>query len=80
MVEAESEFAADLYRGTAEFYDRFRLAYPRVLTEDVLNRSCSSCPLRLGIVGVYHPQDPGASRSPWCRRVRKRHAASRLAA
>jgi SAM-dependent methyltransferase len=31
-------FDADLYRGTAEFYDRFRLGYPRALVEDLLGR------------------------------------------
>jgi len=31
-------FAEDLYRGTAEFYDRYRLGYPPVLIEDLLGR------------------------------------------
>jgi len=34
----EPDFAADLYQGTAASYDRFRLAYPSVLTEDLLAR------------------------------------------
>jgi SAM-dependent methyltransferase len=34
----EPNFAANLYHGTAESYDRFRLTYPRVLTEDLLGR------------------------------------------
>lgn len=31
-------FDADLYRGTAEAYDRFRPGYPKPLTEDLLGR------------------------------------------
>jgi hypothetical protein len=38
-VEAEPSFAADLYRDTAEFYDRFRPAYPQVMTADLLGRA-----------------------------------------
>jgi ubiquinone/menaquinone biosynthesis C-methylase UbiE len=37
-VHTEPNFAADLYHGTAESYDRFRLAYPQVLTEDLISR------------------------------------------
>jgi SAM-dependent methyltransferase len=33
-----TEFAADLYHGTAEFYDRFRLPYPAVLIDDLVGR------------------------------------------
>lgn len=35
----EPDFAADLYDGTAEAYDRFRLPYPPVLIEDLLSRA-----------------------------------------
>jgi SAM-dependent methyltransferase len=31
-------FAADLYRGTAEFYDRYRLGYPPALIKDLLGQ------------------------------------------
>ena len=34
----ESRFAADLYRGSAEMYERFRLGYPAVMTQDLLRR------------------------------------------
>lgn len=37
-MDAEPSFAADLYRDTAEFYDRFRPAYPPAMTEDLLGR------------------------------------------
>jgi ubiquinone/menaquinone biosynthesis C-methylase UbiE len=37
-MHTEPRFAGDLYHGTAEFYDRFRLAYPKVLIEDLLSR------------------------------------------
>ena len=32
-------FRRDLYQGTAGYYDRFRLPYPRALTEDLAHRS-----------------------------------------
>src|SRR5262249_20057671 len=35
----DPSFAVDLYRGTAEYYDRFRLPYPRALTDDLLDRA-----------------------------------------
>ncbi len=31
----EVKFAADLYRGTADYYDRFRLPYPSTLIGDL---------------------------------------------
>jgi ubiquinone/menaquinone biosynthesis C-methylase UbiE len=37
-VQPEPDFASDLYRGTAESYDRFRLPYPEVLTADLISR------------------------------------------
>jgi ubiquinone/menaquinone biosynthesis C-methylase UbiE len=38
-VTDELQFRADLYRGTAAFYDEFRVPYPRALTDDVLRRT-----------------------------------------
>ncbi len=35
----EPDFAADLYDGTAEAYDRFRPGYPAVLADDLLERA-----------------------------------------
>ncbi len=35
-------FREDLYRGTASFYDRFRLPYPRALVDDVCRRASVS--------------------------------------
>jgi SAM-dependent methyltransferase len=32
------EFRRDLYRGTARYYDRFRVPYPRALVDDLLER------------------------------------------
>lgn len=32
-------FAADLYHGTAEYYDRYRLPYPEAMIEDLLART-----------------------------------------
>jgi SAM-dependent methyltransferase len=32
-------FATDLYQGTAEYYDRYRLPYPEAMTEDLLTRT-----------------------------------------
>jgi len=35
----DPEFRRDLYRGTAEYYDRFRVPYPRDLIDDLAGRS-----------------------------------------
>jgi SAM-dependent methyltransferase len=35
---ADLEFRRDLYRGTASYYDRFRVPYPKVLFDDLLER------------------------------------------
>ncbi len=37
-VSDEPVFAPGLYRGSAEAYDRFRLGYPAVMTDDLLSR------------------------------------------
>jgi SAM-dependent methyltransferase len=37
-VGDEPRFATNLYRGTAEAYDLFRLSYPKVMLEDLLSR------------------------------------------
>ena len=34
-MDDEVRFAADLYRGTAGYYDRYRLPYPEVMIEDL---------------------------------------------
>jgi SAM-dependent methyltransferase len=41
------EFRRDLYRGTARYYDRFRVPYPRSLVDDLAERSASSSEGRL---------------------------------
>lgn len=46
-VSDERGFAPDLYRGTAQAYDRFRLGYPPVMIEDLLGRVGSSGRSRL---------------------------------
>ena len=38
-MDAEPEFRPDLYRGTAEFYDRFRVPYPVALLDDLCRRT-----------------------------------------
>jgi ubiquinone/menaquinone biosynthesis C-methylase UbiE len=38
-VTDEARFRPDLYRGTASYYDRFRVPYPRSLTDDLAERS-----------------------------------------
>jgi SAM-dependent methyltransferase len=35
----ELRFAADLYQGTAGYYDRYRLPYPEVMTGDLIQRA-----------------------------------------
>jgi hypothetical protein len=37
-MPAEPNFATNLYQGTAESYDRFRPAYPRILMDGLLSR------------------------------------------
>ena len=36
---ANLDFAVDLYHGTAEYYDRYRLPYPEAMTEDLIART-----------------------------------------
>ncbi len=38
-MSGEPEFRRDLYRGTARFYDEFRVAYPQALLDDLLVRA-----------------------------------------
>ena len=38
-VMDDSQFRADLYRGTASYYDRFRVPYPQSLFDDLAERS-----------------------------------------
>ena len=38
-VSSDPEFRADLYRGTARFYDEFRVAYPHHLLDDLRVRA-----------------------------------------
>lgn len=35
----QPEFRKDLYRGTAAYYDRFRVPYPQALIDDLLGRA-----------------------------------------
>jgi len=37
-LTSEPEFATDLYRGTAPYYDRYRPPYPQALFEDLVGR------------------------------------------
>ncbi|WP_037669817.1 bifunctional 2-polyprenyl-6-hydroxyphenol methylase/3-demethylubiquinol 3-O-methyltransferase UbiG [Streptomyces griseus] len=41
-MSREVSFEAGLYRGTAEFYDRFRLPYPDAMTADLVRRAAPS--------------------------------------
>jgi SAM-dependent methyltransferase len=38
-MDDQWHFAVDLYRGTAEYYDRYRLPYPEAMTEDLIART-----------------------------------------
>jgi hypothetical protein len=38
-VDDEVRFAADLYRGTAGYYDRYRLPYPEAMLADLVRRA-----------------------------------------
>jgi SAM-dependent methyltransferase len=39
VMSDEVTFSPDLYRGTAEYYDRFRLSYPDTLISDLVHRT-----------------------------------------
>lgn len=39
LVDNELRFAADLYRGTAGYYDRYRLPYPEAMTGHLVRRA-----------------------------------------
>jgi SAM-dependent methyltransferase len=71
------EFAADLYAGTAEAYDRFRLPYPPAMVDDLLGRvagrgrlldlACGTGQLAFALRGVFGEtwavdQEPGMVR------------------
>lgn len=47
VMSDEVTFSPDLYRGTAEYYDRFRLAYPDALVCDLVRRTGASGAERL---------------------------------
>jgi hypothetical protein len=38
-VSDELSFAPDLYRGTAGYYDRYRLSYPPAMITDLVRRT-----------------------------------------
>jgi len=38
-MDEKLHFAVDLYQGTAEYYDRYRLPYPEAMTEDLIART-----------------------------------------
>jgi SAM-dependent methyltransferase len=42
VMSDEATYAPDLYRGTAEYYDRFRLSYPEALIADLVRRTGAS--------------------------------------
>ena len=42
VMSDEATYAPDLYRGTAEYYDRFRLSYPDALIADLVRRTGAS--------------------------------------
>ena len=39
LVDGEVRFAADLYKGTAEYYGRYRLPYPEVMIDDLIRQA-----------------------------------------
>ena len=39
FMDDKLHFATDLYQGTAEYYDRYRLPYPEAMTEDLIART-----------------------------------------
>jgi ubiquinone/menaquinone biosynthesis C-methylase UbiE len=39
FMDDKLHFAVDLYQGTAEYYDRYRLPYPEAMTEDLIART-----------------------------------------
>jgi SAM-dependent methyltransferase len=47
VMSDEVTFSPDLYRGTAQYYDRFRLSYPDALISDLVHRTGASGQERL---------------------------------
>ena len=63
-------FATDLYRGTAEYYDRYRLPYPEAMTADLTTRTRAAVSPVTNLHGPAAPRRrPGrcrpAGRQPW---------------
>ena len=48
VMSDEATYAPDLYRGTAEYYDRFRLSYPDALIADLVLAAAGRLRLRVG--------------------------------
>jgi SAM-dependent methyltransferase len=65
VVTDEVRFSPDLYRGTAEYYDRFRLPYPDTLISDLLGRTGPSGRGRLLDLACGTGQLAFALRSPF---------------
>ena len=42
VLDNDIEFASDLYRGTAAYYDRYRLPYPDAMIADLMGRAAPS--------------------------------------
>src|SRR3984957_7513892 len=42
VMSDEVRYSPDLYRGTAEYYDRFRLSYPEAMISDLVRRTGAS--------------------------------------
>jgi tRNA/tmRNA/rRNA uracil-C5-methylase (TrmA/RlmC/RlmD family) len=41
-MDSTPQFRADLYRGTAHYYDRYRVPYPTQLIDDLVDRAALS--------------------------------------
>jgi hypothetical protein len=41
-MDNDIEFTSDLYRGTAAYYDRYRLPYPDAMIADLVERAAPS--------------------------------------
>src|ERR1700722_12115352 len=41
-MESTPQFRSDLYQGTARYYDRYRVAYPAQLIDDLVDRAALS--------------------------------------
>jgi SAM-dependent methyltransferase len=77
-MDDKLHFAVDLYQGTAEYYDRYRLPYPQALIEDLIARTGVCGQGRLLDLACGTGRLPPARPRPGCRQAAALAAARRV--